>query len=129
MNATGITTISPKGRVQDAANRMGRDERTECDEEAGHSQGSAYLSRWASGTSGPCLFVCLPRKFKLDMSDEESRRTNTPVQNRGMRIILNLRSVVRVMKMHHDKFFCENHVLTSYNVEIRKKHLANILEV
>ncbi len=73
MNANRITTFCTEERDQRATNRMGLDEKMGRDEEAGHSQRSAYLSRWAIGTSGPCLPFFLPRTFELDMSDKDAR--------------------------------------------------------
>ena len=117
MNATRIATICTRGRDQDARNRTGRDEASGRDEEAGHSLRTAHLSRWATGTGGPCLPV-----FRREHSNWTCP-TKTSNSTKEIRIFLNSRSVVQVIKMNHDIFFHSNQVLTSRNVEIRRNFL------
>ena len=113
MNATRMTTICTRGRDQVARNRTGRDERSGRDEEASNS---AHLSRWATGT-GPRLPV-----FRREHSNRPCL-TKTSNSTKEIRIFLNSRSVVHVIKMNYDVFFHSNQVLTSRNVEIRRKFL------
>ena len=86
------------------------------DEEASNS---AHLSRpdlSRPGTGGP----------RLPVRREHSNRTcptKTSNSTKEVRIFLNSRSVVQVIKMNHDIFFHSNQVLTSRNVEIRRNFL------
>ena len=117
MYATRMTTIWTRGRDKDAKNRTGRDERSGRDEEAGHSLQTAHLSCWATGTGGPCLPV-----FRREHSNWTCP-TKTSNSTKEIRIFLNSRSVVQVIKMNHDIFFHSSQVLTSRNVEIWRKFL------